>query len=125
MNTTISKEQYIIADPILYSAAISRFNPKEDASLPPVAGKPGIYSTQFRAPDWHGVVKFVVDYKCEGWMHFHHSITVAVVPPRHDGYLHFLGAAWPYSTSVWFLFSAMWRAGDVRQLKKSNAQRTE
>ncbi len=93
-NTTISKEQYTTNNPIVYSAAISRFNPKEDAwelysdikdtqleftmldphihtALPPVAGKPGIYSTQFRVPDWHGVVKFVVDYKREGYViHF-------------------------------------------------------
>ncbi|KAK0225049.1 Oligosaccharyltransferase 48 kDa subunit beta-domain-containing protein [Armillaria nabsnona] len=85
-------------------------------TLPPVAGKPGIYSTQFHVPDWHGMFKFVVDYKHEGWTHLHHSITVAVVPPWHDGYLHFLGAAWPYSTSIWFLFSAMWHAGDAKAL---------
>ncbi len=39
--------------------------------LPPVAEKPGIYSTQFHAPDQHGVFKFVVDYKREGYViHF-------------------------------------------------------
>ncbi|KAK0185906.1 oligosaccharyl transferase beta subunit [Armillaria mellea] len=153
-NTTISKEQYTINDLIVYSAAISRFNPKKDAwepysnikdmqleftmldphirtALPPVAGKSGVYSTQFRAPDRHGVFKFVIDYKRKGWTHLHHSITVAVVPPRHDGYPRFLGAAWPYyagaiSTSVgFFLFSAMWLAGDVRQSKKSKSQKTE
>ncbi|PBK83755.1 hypothetical protein ARMGADRAFT_1037734 [Armillaria gallica] len=153
-DTTISKEQYTINDPIIYSAAISRFNPKEDAwgpysdindmqleftmldphirtALSPVAGKPGIYSTQFRAPDRHSVFKFVIDYKCKGWMHLHHSITVAVVPPRHDGYPRFLGAAWPHyagdvSTSVgFFLFSAMWLVSNVRQSKKSKFQRTE
>ncbi len=92
-NTTISKEQYTINDPIVYSAAISRFNAKEDAwepysdikdmqleftmldphirtALPPIAGKPGIYSTQFRAPDRHGVFKFVIDYKRKGYV-FH------------------------------------------------------
>ncbi|KAK0225041.1 Oligosaccharyltransferase 48 kDa subunit beta-domain-containing protein [Armillaria nabsnona] len=101
----------------------TKFDPYIRTALPPVAGKPGIYSTQFCAPDWHGVVKFVVDYKHEGimavfnvwlsrWMHLHHSITVAVMPPWHDEYLRFLGAAWPYyagaiSTSVGFLFSVM------------------
>ncbi|KAK0442910.1 oligosaccharyl transferase beta subunit [Armillaria borealis] len=147
-NTTISKEQYTINDPIVYSAAISRFNPKEDAwepysdikdmqleftmldphirtALPPVAGKPGIYSTQFRAPDRHGVFKFVIDYKRKGTA-FNLSCH-----RRHDGYPRFLGAAWPYyagaiSTSVgFFLFSAMWLAGDVRQSKKSKSQKTE
>ncbi|KAK0225077.1 Oligosaccharyltransferase 48 kDa subunit beta-domain-containing protein [Armillaria nabsnona] len=159
-NTMISKEQYAINNPIGHSMAISRFNLKEDAwepysdikdmqleftmfdphictALPPVAGKPGIYSTQFCVPDWHGMVKFVVNYKHEGimavfnvwlsrWMHLHHSITVAVVPPWHDEYLRFLGAAWSYSTSVgFFLFYAMWLAGDVHQSKKSQPQKTE
>ncbi|KAK0225066.1 oligosaccharyl transferase beta subunit [Armillaria nabsnona] len=153
-NMTISKEQYTINNPIVYSAAITQFNAKEDAwelypnikdmrleftmldphihtALPPVAGKLGIHSTQFRAPDQHGVFKFVIDYKRKGWMHLHHSITVAVMPPRHDGYPRFLRAAWPYyagaiSMSVgFFLFSAMWLAGDVCQSKKSKSQKTE
>ncbi len=39
-------------------------------ALPPVAGKPGIYSTQFHAPVQHGMFKFVIDYKCKGYV-FH------------------------------------------------------
>lgn len=34
--------------------------------LPPVRGSPGTYSVTFRAPDRHGVFKFVIDYKRKG-----------------------------------------------------------
>ncbi|KAK0227886.1 Oligosaccharyltransferase 48 kDa subunit beta-domain-containing protein [Armillaria fumosa] len=83
------------------------------------AGKPAFYST----PDRHDVFKFVIDYKRKGWTDLRHSPTVAVVPPRHDGYPRFLGAAWPYyagaiSTSVgFFLFSVMWLAGEILREK--------
>lgn len=56
------------------------------------------------------------------------STTVAVVPPRHDGYPRFLSAAWPYyigamSTSVGFLiFSALWLAGGLRGGKKGKTE---
>jgi len=52
------------------------------------------------------------------------ATTVPVVPPRHDQYPRFLSAAWPYyagaiSTSVgFFLFAALWLAGDVREKRK-------
>lgn len=72
-----------------YSAYISKFNPKNGkwepysglqdlqldftmldphirTALPPVAGVPGKYSVGFRAPDRHGVFKFVIDYKRTG-----------------------------------------------------------
>lgn len=34
--------------------------------LKPVSGHPGAYSLTFRAPDRHGVFKFVVNYKRKG-----------------------------------------------------------
>ncbi|TFK25753.1 dolichyl-diphosphooligosaccharide-protein glycosyltransferase [Coprinopsis marcescibilis] len=147
VNTTISKELYTINDNIVFSADISKWNPSENkweacsglkdlqleftmldpfirTALPPVPGSPGKYSVSFRAPDRHGVFKFVIDYKRRGWSFLHSSTTVAVVPPRHDGYPRFLSAAWPYyagaiSTSIaFFLFSALWLAGDARDSRK-------
>jgi len=56
------------------------------------------------------------------------STTAPVVPPRHDGYPRFLSAAWPYyagaiSTSIgFFLFSAMWLAGEVASSKKGKGK---
>ncbi|KAF9533658.1 oligosaccharyl transferase beta subunit [Crepidotus variabilis] len=144
VNTTEPRDQYTIKDQLEFNAYISKFNPKNRkwepfsalkdlqleftmldphirTSLPAVSGTPGKYSANFRAPDRHGVFKFVVDYKRKGWTALHSSTTVAVVPPRHDGYPRFLSAAWPYyagaiSTSVgFFLFSAFWLAGEVRE----------
>jgi len=153
-NTTISKEQYTVNDQIEFSAYISAFNPTSGewepysgirdlqleftmldphirTALPPVPDASGKYSKTFRAPDRHGVFKFVINYKRKGWSYLHSSTTVAVVPPRHDGYPRFLSAAWPYyvgaiSTSVgFFIFSALWLAGDARAMKKGKGQKTE
>ncbi|KAJ7180519.1 oligosaccharyl transferase beta subunit [Mycena filopes] len=152
VNTTTPLEQYTTNDNIVYTAHISHFNSKKSiwepysgikdmqleftmldphirTALLPVAGSPGEYSVTFRAPDRHGVFKFIIDYKRKGWTHLHSSTTVALVPPRHDGYPRFLSAAWPYyagaiSTSVgFFLFSAAWLAGESREKKaKTKAQ---
>jgi oligosaccharyltransferase complex subunit beta len=150
----------------VYTVNISRYNPKTSSwepysgindlqleftmldphirtALLPITGSPGQYSVTFRAPDRHGVFKFIVDYKRRGfvnlillvfhsthtqsllsWTHLHSSTTVSVAPPRHDGYPRFLSAAWPYyagaiSTSVGFLlFSALWLTGESREHKK-------
>jgi oligosaccharyltransferase complex subunit beta len=105
-------------------------DPHVRTSLPPASADsaPGEYSIQFRAPDRHGVFKFVINWKRKGWSHLFSSTTVAVVPPRHDGYPRFLSAAWPYyigaiSTSVaFFLFSAVWLAGDIKEGKKGKGK---
>jgi len=48
------------------------------------------------SPTRHGVFKFVLDYRRRGWTTLKATMTVPVVPPRHDGYPRFLSAAWPY-----------------------------
>jgi len=154
VNETAPREHYTINDNIVYDAYISQYNSKTSAwepfsgindlqleftmldphirtALPPVRGEPGKYSVTFRAPDRHGVFKFVIDYKRRGWSYLQSSTTVPVIPPRHDGYPRFLSAAWPYyagaiSTSVGFiLFSALWLAGDDREAKKGRGAKTE
>ncbi|KAF7294431.1 PAT1 domain-containing protein [Mycena kentingensis (nom. inval.)] len=124
VNKTEPLEMYTTNDNIVFTAHISRFDPKSTkwepysgikdmqfeftmldphirVALPAVPGAPGKYSTTFRAPDRHGVFKFVVNYKRKGWTHLHSSTTVSLVPPRHDGYPRFLSAAWPfYPTSA-------------------------
>lgn len=113
-------------------------------SLPPVSDTPGEYSVTFRAPDRHGVFKFVIDHRRKGcvllsrrsvsvlttdcescrWSTLQSSTMVPVVPPRHDEYPRFLSAAWPYyagaiSTSVGFLlFSLLWLAGGEKAKMK-------
>ena len=44
-------------------------DPHIRTALKPVAGSPGTYSVTFRAPDRHGVFKFVIDYKRTGYVH--------------------------------------------------------
>ncbi|KAF4615153.1 hypothetical protein D9613_003385 [Agrocybe pediades] len=152
VNETEPRELYTNNDQLVYSAYISKFNPVKNTwepysgikdlqlsftmldphirtALPPVSGHPGKYSTTFRAPDRHGVFKFVIDHKRQGWTFLQSSTTVPVVPPRHDEYPRFLSAAWPYyagaiSTSVaFFLFSALWLAGEVKEgTKKSGSK---
>ena len=42
-------------------------DPHIRTALKPVPGTPGVYSVSFRAPDRHGVFKFIVDYKRKGY----------------------------------------------------------
>ncbi|KAG1725842.1 Dolichyl-diphosphooligosaccharide--protein glycosyltransferase subunit WBP1 [Suillus lakei] len=103
-------------------------DPHIRTSLPAVPGSPGTYQVQFRAPDRHGVFKFVLNWKRKGYSYLESSTTVPVVPPRHDQYPRFLSAAWPYyagaiSTSVgFFLFAALWLAGDVKGERKKGSK---
>lgn len=139
-------ETYTTNDQIVYTARISKYesatsswvpysgisdlqleftmlDPHVRTSLPPVPNSPGEYSVTFRAPDRHGVFKFVIDHRRKGWSTLQSSTTVPVVPPRHDEYPRFLSAAWPYytgaiSTSVGFLlFSLLWLAGGEEKVK--------
>ena len=102
--------------------------------LPPSPGRngkreKGVYRTTFKAPDRHGVFKFVVDWRRQGWTELQFTETVPVVPKRHDGYDRWLSAAWPYylgavSTSVGFIvFVAGWLASaDERGKGKKKAE---
>ena len=147
-------EFYTINDEIVYEIQISKYDlqtstflpysdipdlqleftmldPHVRTALPAVSGKPGTYQVSFRVPDRHGVFKFVVNWRRAGWSYLQSSVTVPVVPPRHDGYPRFLSAAWPYyagaaSTSLGFLvFSTLWLAGDVRGERKRGGKKTE
>ena len=42
-------------------------DPHVRTALLPVASEPGKYEVQFRAPDRHGVFKFVVGWRRQGW----------------------------------------------------------
>jgi len=151
LNESGAVEMYTTNDEIVYTVHISSYNPStrkwEPSSglkdlqvdftmldpyvrtaLLPVRGKPGAYSTTFRAPDQHGVFKFVINYKRKGFTHLHHTMTVPVVPPRHDGYPRFLSAAWPYyagaiNTSIGFLlFCTLYLAGEAKEEKKTKKE---
>ncbi|KAH8114128.1 Dolichyl-diphosphooligosaccharide-protein glycosyltransferase [Phellopilus nigrolimitatus] len=153
-NATKVPETYTVNDQVTYTAHISKWDPVKGewaphaglkdlqldftmldphirTALPPIPGSPGTYSVTFRAPDRHGVFKFVLDYKRRGWSFLNSAITVPVVPPRHDGYPRFLSAAWPYyagaiSTSAAFvLFTTLWLAGDVTEKRNLKGKKAE
>lgn len=48
-------------------------DPHIRTSLPPVPDTPGEYSVTFRAPDRHGVFKFAIDHRREGYALFSSS----------------------------------------------------
>lgn len=89
VNATGPSELYTTNDELVFNAYISKFNSKQNkwepysgindlqleftmldphirTALPAVRGVPGKYSVAFRAPDRHGVFKFVIDYKRKG-----------------------------------------------------------
>ncbi|KAK0442923.1 hypothetical protein EV421DRAFT_555610 [Armillaria borealis] len=45
-------------------------DPHIRTALPPVAGQPDVYPTQFRALDQYDVFRFVIDHKRKGYV-FH------------------------------------------------------
>ncbi|KAL7420102.1 oligosaccharyl transferase glycoprotein complex, beta subunit [Cryptotrichosporon argae] len=77
-------------------------------------GKGTVYEATFRAPDRHGVFKFVVEWWRPGWSYVRTASTASVVPFRHDEYPRFIVGAWPFyasaaSASAMFLvFCALW-----------------
>ncbi|KAB5592117.1 Oligosaccharyltransferase complex subunit beta [Ceratobasidium theobromae] len=146
-NATVAPTKYTVKDDIVYELRVSKYDgkagewapysgikdmqldftmldPHVRVNLPAVKAEPGVYRVQFRAPDRHGVFKFVVDWKRKGHTYLESSTTVSVVPPRHDEYPRFLSAAWPYyagaiSTSVGFItFCVLWLLGDHSQKTK-------
>ncbi|KAF8725150.1 Dolichyl-diphosphooligosaccharide--protein glycosyltransferase 48 kDa subunit, partial [Rhizoctonia solani] len=146
-NATIAPTRYTVKDNVVYEIHVSKFDgqtgewtpdsgiedmqldftmldPHIRVNLPGVKTEPGVYRVEFRAPDRHGVFKFIVDWRRKGYTYLESSTTVSVVPPRHDGYPRFLSAAWPYyvgaiSTSVGFIaFCTLWLLGDNTQKVK-------
>ncbi|KAG8858498.1 oligosaccharyl transferase glycoprotein complex, beta subunit [Tulasnella sp. 330] len=140
----IQKDRYTTNDRLTFTMDLSQYNPARGSYVPkpdvedmqldftmldphvrtallPVAGQPGKYSVTFRAPDRHGVYKFIVNYKRKGFTSVQVSMLVPIVPPRHDGYPRFLSAAWPYytgaiSTSVAFiLFCVVYLGGEAEE----------
>ncbi|EJD06283.1 Dolichyl-diphosphooligosaccharide-protein glycosyltransferase [Fomitiporia mediterranea MF3/22] len=151
-------DQYTVNDQVQYTVRVSRWNP-DNGEWEPYSGLndlqleftmldphirtalpsetctgsrcQGKYTKIFRAPDRHGVFKFVLDYKRQGWTFLQSALTVPVVPPRHDGYPRFLSAAWPYyagaiSTSTGFvLFTILWLAGGGAEKELRKGKKTE
>jgi oligosaccharyltransferase complex subunit beta len=101
------------------------------------------YSASFKAPDRHGVFKFVVEYWRPGyvtlscravnmandrWTYIRSSTKASVVPLRHDQHPRFVSGAWPFYLSTvsisgsFLLFCRLWVAlgeGDRKGKRKA------
>ncbi|KAF9223932.1 hypothetical protein BS17DRAFT_733825 [Gyrodon lividus] len=144
VNEIAAPEMYTVNDQIVYTAYISAYDRKTSSwkpysgiadmqldftmlglrartALPPVASEPGKYEVQFRAPGRQGVLEFVVDWRRAGYSFLHITVTVPVVPFRHNQRPRFLNDGWSYyagaiGTSVVFLFAALWFTGYERAI---------
>ncbi|BEI79776.1 hypothetical protein CcaverHIS002_0103050 [Cutaneotrichosporon cavernicola] len=91
-------------------------DPHIRTELKPVSFRPDgtTYAASFRAPDRHGVFKFVVNHFRPGWTFLEAADRASVVPLRHDEHPRFIAGAYPFyagclSTSAAFLFfTALW-----------------
>lgn len=54
-------------------------DPHIRTALLPVKGQPGKYSVTFRAPDRHGVFKFVINYKRKGYASIYNSRSLKLI----------------------------------------------
>ena len=61
------------------------------------------YFVKFRAPDKHGVFKFIIDYHRTGYSYIISSTKVPLRPYYHNEYERFLPCAYPYYTAVFML----------------------
>ena len=58
------------------------------------------FSSQFTAPDAHGVFSLRVDYRRSGWNFLDEKSVISITPLRHDEYPRFVTGAIPYYTSA-------------------------
>ncbi|KAJ1812648.1 oligosaccharyl transferase glycoprotein complex, beta subunit [Coemansia sp. RSA 2598] len=91
------------------------------------------YRGDIKLPDRYGTFTFRVNYKRTGYSNVDVQDTVAIWPPRHDGYPRFLTAAYPYYTgslvmvlgflalcAVW-----LWNAEPASESKKTQKTRDD
>lgn len=83
------------------------------------------YSTDFVAPDRHGVFKFVVRYLRPGLSYVEASDKTSVVPLRHDEHPRWIMGAYPFyagcisTAGAFLLFAYLWvNTGEHDQGKK-------
>ncbi|GMK59854.1 hypothetical protein CspeluHIS016_0900710 [Cutaneotrichosporon spelunceum] len=102
-------------------------DPHVRTELKPVAVRANgtTYAATFKAPDRHGVFKFVVNYFRPGWSFLEAADRASVVPLRHDEHPRFVTGAYPFyagclSTAAAFLvFTLLWmHLGEKDRTKK-------
>ncbi|EIW68966.1 oligosaccharyltransferase complex subunit beta [Tremella mesenterica] len=98
--------EFTMLDPHIRTALI------EDTSVTPEMGT--TYTAKFKAPDRHGVFKFMVEYFRPGLSCIVTTSMASVVPLRHDEHPRFIVGAWPFYTApisisfAFLLFCGLW-----------------
>ena len=77
-------------------------NPYYINQLKKMYGKPTYYA-KFRAPEKHGVFKFIVDYHRTGYSYIFSSTKIPIRPFYHNEFPRFLPCAYPYYLSVFVM----------------------
>ncbi|TIA93113.1 hypothetical protein E3P99_00271 [Wallemia hederae] len=83
-----------------------------------------VYKHTFRVPDRHGIFKFVVDWKQNGFSFIDEQVRTTVVPVRHDEHPRFLSHAWPFysgtftTIALFVVFAVLWLGWDEKDKGK-------
>ena len=80
-------------------------NPYYINQMKRIHGKPTYYA-KFRAPEKHGVFKFIVDYHRTGYSYIFSSTKVPLRPFYHNEFPRFIPCAYPYYLSVFVILGA-------------------
>ena len=100
-------------------------NPYYINQMKKLYGKPTYY-VKFRAPEKHGVFKFIVDYHRTGYSYIFSSTKVPLRPFYHNEFPRFIPCAYPYYVSVFvilgafILFSVLFLYGKEKERRKKN-----
>ena len=80
-------------------------NPYYINQMKRIYGKPTYYA-KFRAPEKHGVFKFIVDYHRTGYSYIFSSTKVPLRPFYHNEFPRFIPCAYPYYVSVFVILGS-------------------
>jgi len=80
-------------------------NPYYINQMKRIYGKPTYYA-KFRAPEKHGVFKFIVDYHRTGYSYIFSSTKIPLRPFYHNEFPRFIPCAYPYYVSVFVILGS-------------------
>ncbi len=81
-------------------------NPYVRTQLKLLSNSKPTYTLSFKAPDKHGVFKFVIDYKRLGYSYIDVQTKIPLRPYRHNEFPRYLTQAYPYYVTIFVTFGA-------------------
>ena len=117
-NQGVTLETYRIKDYLEYYIDILEYDYKDDIQLSFIMMNPyyinqmrrlhnkPTYYAKFRAPEKHGVFKFIVDYHRTGYSYIFSSTKIPLRPFYHNEFPRFIPCAYPYYVSVFVILGA-------------------